>query len=161
MPDDRIPMSKVGHDKLMAQLDKMKNEDMPAIAEQIALARAFGDLSENAEYDAAREAQGMLQAKINDLQEKLGRALIVDRTNLPTDRVVFGSKVRVLDTGINEQEDFVLVGPGDEDYDNNMILTTSPIGQALIGKKVGDQVVVPVPRGSLTLKILEIGVGLV
>lgn len=145
----------------MAQLDKMKNEDMPAIAEQIALARAFGDLSENAEYDAAREAQGMLQAKINDLQEKLGRALIVDRTNLPTDRVVFGSKVRVLDTGINEQEDFVLVGPGDEDYDNNMILTTSPIGQALIGKKVGDQVVVPVPRGSLTLKILEIGVGLV
>ncbi|MDX2038930.1 MAG: transcription elongation factor GreA [Isosphaeraceae bacterium] len=160
MSVDRIPMSKEGHDKLMALLDKMKNEDMPAIAEQIAQARAFGDLSENAEYDAAREAQGMLQAKINDLQEKLARAYIVDKSNLPTDRVVFGSRVKVLDTGLDEEEIFVLVGPGDEDYENNKILTTSPIGQSLIGKMVGDEVTVPVPRGTLTLKILEIGIGL-
>src|SRR6202008_1993532 len=91
MSTDRIPMSKDGYDKLKGQLDKMKNEEMPRIAEQIAQARGFGDLSENAEFDAAVEAQGMLQARINDLQDKLARAMIVDRTTLPTDRVVFGS----------------------------------------------------------------------
>ena len=81
MTSDRIPMSKDGYEKLKAQLDQKKNEDMPRIAEQIAQARAFGDLSENAEYDAAREAQGMLQARINDLQDKLARGMIVDRTS--------------------------------------------------------------------------------
>jgi transcription elongation factor GreA len=150
-------MSKEGYEKLKAQLDTMKNVDMPHIAEQIAQARGYGDLSENAEFDAAVEAQGMLQAKINDLQDKLGRAFIVDKTTMPTDRVVFGSRVRVLDLELNEEEDFVLVGPGDEDYDNNKILLTSPIGQSLVGKKVGDEVEVPIPRGKLKLKIVEIG----
>lgn len=157
MSSDRIPMSKEGYEKLKAQLDTMKNVDMPHIAEQIAQARGYGDLSENAEFDAAVEAQGMLQAKINDLQDKLGRAFIVDKTTMPTDRVVFGSRVRVLDLELNEEEDFVLVGPGDEDYDNNKILLTSPIGQSLVGKKVGDEVEVPIPRGKLKLKIVEIG----
>ena len=157
MSTDRIPMSKDGYDKLKAQLDQWKNEEMPRIAEQIAQARSFGDLSENAEYDAAREAQGMLQAKINDLQDKLGRAMIVDKSTLPTDRVVFGSKVRVLDLSLNDEEEFILVGPGDEDYDQNKILLTSPIGQALVGKKLGDEVAVPIPRGTLRLRVLEIG----
>lgn len=157
MSTDRIPMSKEGYEKLKAQLDKMKNEDMSRIAEQIATARDFGDLSENAEFDAAVEAQGMLQARINDLQDKLHRAYIVDRTTLPTDRVVFGSKVRVLDVDMEEEEDFVLVGPGEEDYDNNRILLTSPIGQGLVGKKIGDEVEVPIPRGTLKLKIVGIG----
>jgi transcription elongation factor GreA len=149
-------MSKEGYEKLKAQFDKMDNEDMPRIAEAIALARAEGDLSENAEYDAQREAQGMLQARINELQDKLARAFIVDRNTLPTDRVVFGSKVRVLDMNFNEEEDWVLVGPGDENYDENKILTSSPIGSALVGKKVGEEVSVPIPRGTLKLKILKI-----
>ncbi len=157
MSIDRIPMSKEGYEKLKAQLDQMKNEDMSRIAESIAVARDFGDLSENAEFDAAVEAQGMLQARINDLQDKLSRAYLVDRTNLPTDRVVFGSKVRVLDIDMAEEEDFVLVGPGEEDYDNNKILLTSPIGQGLVGKKLGDEVEVPIPKGTLRLKIIEIG----
>lgn len=156
MSSDRIPMSKDGYEKLKAQLDQMKNEDMPRIAEQIAQARAFGDLSENAEYDAAREAQGMLQARINDLQDKLARGMIVDRTTLPTDRVVFGSKVKVLDLDLDEEEDFLLVGPGEEDYDQNKILLTSPIGQGLVGKKVGEVAEIPVPRGTLKLRIVEI-----
>jgi transcription elongation factor GreA len=156
MTSDRIPMSKDGYEKLKTQLDKMKNEDMPRIAEAIAEARSFGDLSENAEYDAAREAQGMLQARINDLQDKLARAIIVDKSTMPTDRVVFGSKVRVFDLDLKEEEDFVLVGPGDEDYGQNKILLTSPIGQGLVGKKVGDVAEVPVPRGTLKLKIVEI-----
>ena len=158
MTTDRIPMSKDGYDKLKAQLDKMKNEDMPRIAEHIAQARGYGDLSENAEYDAAMESQGMLQARINDLQDKLGRAMIVDRTSLPTDRVVFGSRVRVLDLELNDEEDFILVGPGEEDYDQNKILLTSPIGQGLVGKKVGEIAEVAVPRGMLRLRIVEISV---
>ena len=158
MSTDRIPMSKDGYEKLKAQLDQMKNEEMPRIAEQIAQARSFGDLSENAEYDAAREAQGMLQARINDLQDKLGRAMIVDKSTLPTDRVVFGSRVRVLDLDLNDEEDFILVGPGDEDYDQNKILLTSPIGQALVGKKLGEEVEVPIPRGTLRLRIVDISI---
>jgi len=158
MSSDRIPMSKEGYDKLKAQLDKMKNEDMPRIAEQIAEARAFGDLSENAEYDAAMEAQGMLQARINDLGDKLARAMIVDKSTLPTDRVVFGSRVRVLDLDLRDEEDFILVGPGDEDYDQNKILLTSPIGQGLVGKKIGEEVEVPVPRGTLKLRIVNISI---
>ena len=158
MSSDRIPMSKDGYDKLKAQLDKMKNEDMPRIAEQIAQARGYGDLSENAEFDAAVEAQGMLQARINELQDKLGRAMIVDKSTLPTDRVVFGSRVRVLDLELNDEEDFILVGPGEEDYDQNKILLTSPIGQALVGKHIGDVVEVPIPKGTLKLRVLEISV---
>ncbi len=160
MSTDRIPMSKEGYEKRKAQLDKMKNEDMPRIAEQIAQARGYGDLSENAEFDAAVEAQGMLQAKINELQNELARAMIVDKTTLPTDRVVFGAKVRVLDLDLGEEEDFILVGPGDEDYDQNKILLTSPIGQALVGKKIDEVVDVPIPRGKLRLKILGISSGL-
>jgi transcription elongation factor GreA len=156
MSNDRIPMSKEGYEKLKAQLDRMKNEEMPRIAEQIAQARGYGDLSENAEFEAAVEAQGMLQARINDLQDKLGRAFIVDRSTMPTDRVVFGSKVRVLDLDLEEEEDFTLVGPGEEDYDQNRILLTSPIGQSLVGKKIGDEVDVPVPKGTLRFKILDI-----
>ena len=155
---ERIPMSKEGYDRLKAQLDKMKHEDMPRIAEQIALARGFGDLSENAEFDAAVEAQGMLQARINDLQDKLGRGMIVDKSTLPTDRVVFGSRVRVLDLDMDDEEDFILVGPGDENYDENKILLTSPIGQGLVGKKIGEQVEVPIPSGTLRLRIVDIGI---
>jgi transcription elongation factor GreA len=156
MSVDRIPMSKPGYEKLKAQLDAMKNDEMPKIAEAIAAARDFGDLSENAEFDAACEAQGMLQAKIDDLQEKLARALIVDKSTLPTDRVVFGSKVKVLDIDLDDEEDFILVGPGEEDYDQNKILLTSPIGQALVGKHVGDEVEVPIPKGTLKLRVVGI-----
>jgi transcription elongation factor GreA len=156
MSVDRIPMSKPGYEKLKAQLDAMKKEEMPKIAEQIAAARDFGDLSENAEFDAACEAQGMLQAKIDDLQEKLARALIVDKSTMPTDRVVFGSKVKVLDLDMDDEEDFVLVGPGEEDYEQNKILLTSPIGQALVGKHVGDEVEVPIPKGTLKLRVVGI-----
>lgn len=156
MSNDRIPMSKEGYEKLKAQLDKMKHEDMPRIAEQIAQARGYGDLSENAEFDAAVEAQGMLQARINDLQFKLGQAYIVDKATLSTERVAYGLKVRVLDLDIKEEEEFILVGPGEEDYDQNKILITSPIGQGLVGKQVGDEVDVPIPRGVLKLKVIEI-----
>jgi transcription elongation factor GreA len=158
LSSDRIPMSKEGYEKKKAELDKMKHEDMPRIAEQIALARGFGDLSENAEFDAAVEAQGMLQAKINDLQNLLGAAFIVDKRTMSTEQVAFGLKVRVLDLDLNEEEDFILVGPGEDDPEQNKILITSPIGQGLVGKKVGEQAEIKIPRGVLKLKVVEIAV---
>lgn len=156
MTTDRIPMSKEGYEKLKAQLDKYKNEDMPRIAEQIAEARGEGDLSENAEFDAACEAQGMLQARINELQNKLSQAYIVDKNNVSTERAAFGLKIRVLDLDDNEEEDYILVGPGEEDPEQDRIPITGPIGQALVGKQIGEQVEVPIPRGVRKLKVMGI-----
>ncbi len=159
MSNERIPMSREGYDKKKAQLDHMKNVQMIEITKRVATAREMGDLSENAEYHAAREDQGMLQARIRQLEDELARAFIVDRSTLPDDAVVFGARVKVKDLDFDEEEEYTLVGPGEEDYDNNKILTTSPIGQGLIGKKIGDTAEIPVPRGVLRYKILAIAVG--
>jgi transcription elongation factor GreA len=156
MSTDRIPMSREGYDKKKADLDYMENIKMLEVTRRIATAREMGDLSENAEYHAAREDQGILQAQINDLKDQLSRAYIVDRNNLPKDVVVFGARVKVKDLDLDEEESFELVGPGDEDYDNNKILTTSPIGQGLIGKKIGEVAEIKVPKGVLRFEIIDI-----
>jgi len=156
MSTDRIPMSKEGYDKKKAELDQLKHVELAQVTDQVAEARAFGDLSENAEYHAAREKQGQIQAKISQLEDQLARAYIVDKSTLPTDSVVFGSKVKVLDLDLDEEEEFTLVGPGDEDYENNRILTSSPIGEGLIGKKVGEVAEIQVPAGIVKFRVLEI-----
>src|SRR3954453_3733117 len=156
MPDDRIPMTREGYDKLRADLDRMQNAEMIEVTKRVATARAMGDLSENAEYHAAREDQGMLQAKINELKDRLSRAYIVDKSTLPSDTGAFGARVRVKDLDYDEEETFELVGPGDEDYDKNRILTTSPIGQGLLGKKIGETASIPVPKGTLRYEVLDI-----
>jgi transcription elongation factor GreA len=156
MPEDRIPMTREGYDKLRADLDRMQGSEMIEVTKRVANARAMGDLSENAEYHAAREDQGILQAKINELKDRLSRANIVEKSNLPSDTVIFGARVRVKDLDYDEEEIFELVGPGDEDYDNNKILTSSPIGQGLLGKRVGEQAEIPVPKGTIRYKVLEI-----
>jgi transcription elongation factor GreA len=156
MTNDRVPMTREGFEKLKADLDRMESVEMIEITKRIATARAMGDLSENAEYHAAREDQGMLQARIDALKDKLGRAYMVDRSNLPSDTVVFGTRVRLKDLDSGEEEVYELVGPGEEDYDNNKILTTSPRGQGLLGKKCGDIAVIKVPRGNLRYEIVEI-----
>jgi transcription elongation factor GreA len=149
-------MTREGYEKLKADLDLMQNVQMIEVAKRIADARAMGDLSENAEYHAAREDQGHLQARIDVLKDKLARAYIVDRSSLPDDTVVFGARVRIKDMESGEEEVYELVGPGDEDYENNKILTTSPRGQGLLGKKLGDVAEFKVPRGLLRYEILEI-----
>jgi transcription elongation factor GreA len=149
-------MTREGYEKLKADLDRMQNLEMIEVAKRIAAARDLGDLTENAEYHAAREEQGMLQARIDALKDKLARAFIVDQSSLPKDAVVFGARVRIKDLDSGEEEVYELVGPGDEDYDNNKILTTSPRGQALLGKKVGDIAEIKVPRGYLRYQIEEI-----
>jgi transcription elongation factor GreA len=153
---ERIPMSREGYDRLKADLDRMQNAEMIEIAKRIAAARELGDLSENAEYHAAREDQGMLQARINALKDKLSRAYFMDKNNQAGDSVVFGARVQVKDLDLGETETFELVGPGDEDYNNNKILTSSPIAQGLIGKKRGDVAEIQVPMGKLRFEIVEI-----
>ncbi len=158
MSDDRIPTTRAGYDKRRAELDHLQGVEMIAITTRVATARDMGDLSENAEYHAAREDQGLLQAKINQLKDQLSRSYILDTENLPKGIVVFGSKVRVMDLDAKEEETYELIGPGQEDPDTNRILTTSPIGQGLIGSKVGDSVEIAVPRGTIRFKVLEITV---
>lgn len=156
MSTDRVPMTREGYEKLKADLDRMQNSEMIELAKRIAAARELGDLSENAEYHAAREDQGMLQARIDALKDKLARAYIVDQSTLPKDTVVFGAKVRIKNLDSGELEDYELVGPGDENYELNKILTTSPRGQGLLGKKVGETVEIKVPRGILKYQIVDI-----
>jgi transcription elongation factor GreA len=156
MLNERVPMTREGYEKLKAELDRMANVEMIEIAKRIAAARELGDLSENAEYHAAREDQGMLQARIDLLKDKLARATIVDRNSLPSDTVVFGTRVRIKNLDSGAEETYELVGPGEEDYDKNKILTTSPRGQGLLGKKLGEIAEIRVPRGSLRYEIMEI-----
>ena len=153
---DLIPMTRTGYEKLKADLDHMETVEMPKLAQRVADARSEGDLSENAEYHGARESQGMLQAKINLLRDKLARSSSVDPSRLPKDEVVFGCTVVVKDLDFNDEETFVLVGAGEEDYDAGKILVTSPLAQGLLGKKVGDKVEIPVPAGTMKFEILEI-----
>jgi transcription elongation factor GreA len=155
---DRIPMTREGYEKLKADLDRMQNAEMIEVARRIAAARELGDLSENAEYHAAREDQGMLQARVDALKDKLSRAYFVDRNNMSNDVVVFGTRVKVKDLDHGDEEFFELVGPGDEDYDNNKILTTSPVGMGLLGKKRGDVAEIQVPMGKLRFEVLDISI---
>jgi transcription elongation factor GreA len=153
---DVIPMSRAGYEKLMAELKHMETVEMPQVAERVAEARSAGDLKENAEYHGARESQGMLQAKINLLRDKLSRASIVDPSALPKDEIVFGATVVVKDLDFGDTEVFTLVGAGDEDYDAGKILITSPLAQGLVGRKVGERVEIPVPAGTMKFEVMEI-----
>jgi transcription elongation factor GreA len=153
---ERIPMTRAGYDKIKAELYDLENEQMPAIEKRIAVARSEGDLSENAEYHGARESQGLLQAKINLLKDKLSRANIVDVSTLPKDQVVFGVTVKVKDLDFGDTEEFTLVGAGEEDYDVGKILVTSPLAQGLLGKKVGDKVEIQVPAGTNRFEVLSL-----
>src|SRR5690349_8283215 len=111
--DDRIPMTREGYEKLKTDLDRMQNFEMIEVAKRIATARDLGDLSENAEYHAAREDQGMLQARIDSLKDKMSRAYFIDKNSLPSDTVVFGSKVKVKDLKFDDEEIYTIVGPGE------------------------------------------------
>jgi transcription elongation factor GreA len=154
--DDYVPMTRDGFNKLKAEAERLENVEMPLIAEKISAARSEGDLKENAEYHAQREAQGLLQAKINLLKTKLARAQIIDPATLPRDQVCFGATVTVKDVDLGDEEEYTLVGAGDENYDQGRILVTSPLGQGLLGKKIGQTAEIPAPKGSYELEVLAI-----
>ncbi|MDR1478301.1 MAG: transcription elongation factor GreA [Planctomycetaceae bacterium] len=153
---DTIPMTREGYNKIKAEVERLETDEMPVILERLATARAEGDLKENAEYHGARESQGLLQARINELKGKLGRASIIDTSALPQDEVRFGATVKVLRAGTKKIETYTLVGAGEEDYDAGKILVTSPLAQGFLGKKKGDAVTVQVPNRVLEFTVLEI-----
>ena len=153
---DRIPMTRAGYDKLKAEVEQLETIEMPKLAQRVAAARSEGDLSENAEYHGARESQGMLQAKINVLRDKLARAVIVERPKEATNEVVFGATVVVKDLQFGDEEIFVLVGAGEEDYDSGKINVASPLAQGLLGRKVGEKVSIDVPAGTMKFHIIDV-----
>jgi len=156
MSEDRIPMTREEYDGLKAKIDHMQSVLMIEVTKRVAAARDMGDLSENAEYHAAREDQGILQAKINHLKNELSRADIIDLNHVVKDVVAFGAQVHVKDLDMDEVEIFYLVGPGKEDFSQNRILTSSPIGKGLVGKKKGEVAEIQVPMGTLRYQIVEI-----
>ncbi len=153
---ESIPMTREKYNQLRAEIEQLESVEMPLIAEKIAEARAEGDLKENAEYHAQRENQGYLQAKINQKKQQVANAYIIDPSKLPKDQVGLLSTVTVKDLDYDDEEEFTMVGAGDEDYDTGRILSTSPIGSALMGKKVGDKVEIDVPKGKLKFEVLAI-----
>jgi len=157
---DKQPISREGFDKLKEELRRYEQDDMPRISQAVADARAEGDLRENAEYHGQREAQGLLQAKINQLKTKLANTYIVDRADMPKGVVAFGSLVTVKDLAYGDEEQYEIVGPGEEDYESDIlkILATSPIALGMMGKKVGDTFEFEAPRGLQKYKILAIDV---
>ncbi len=152
---ERIPMTCQGYEKLRRELEELKDQLSHTVSE-LGRAREFGDVSDNAEFDAAKEELDHLQSRIREKEDLLARAFIVDETQLPRDRVVLGARVRVVDLDLDEEEEYHFVSQGQEDYMQNKILITSPIGQGLVGKKVGEVVEIPVPQGTLRLKIIDI-----
>lgn len=155
---ERNPISQEGYDKLREQIKQMEEVEMPRIAEKIADARAEGDLSENAEYHGQREAQALMQARINQLKTQLMSSYIVDRSTMPKGVVAFGSRVTVKDVDDDSIEIYEFVGPGEDDYSGAVmkILTSSPLAQGLMGKKVGEKVGIQLPRMVQTLEIVAI-----
>lgn len=149
-------MSEEGYEKLKAELHKLKYTDRPAVVEEIKKAREHGDLSENAEYDAAKEAQTHLERQIGELEFKIAYAKIVKRDEVAKDKAYLFAKVTVVDLDDDEEEVYTLVSPEETDPDTNHISIKSPIGQGLLGKKVGDEVSIKVPAGTLKYKITKI-----
>jgi transcription elongation factor GreA len=156
---EHVPMTRDAYNRKKAEIERLEHDEVPKIAERIGAARSEGDLSENAEYHAQREAMALLKAKIAKMKTDLSRAVIVDPDKLPRDEVAFGATVTVRDLDCGDEEEFTLVGAGDEDYDAGKYLITSPVGQGLLGKRVGDKVEIPVPRGTLNFEILGIRFG--
>ncbi len=142
---EKMPMLQMGYDKLNTQLRELKAE-RPLIVDAIEEARAHGDLSENAEYHAAKERQGQVEATIGDLEDKLSRAQIIDPTSLSGDKVVFGATVTLLDED-DKPVRYQIVGQAEADAKLGMISYNSPLGRALIGRQVGEEVEVSVPSG--------------
>ena len=149
-------MTKEGYDKLKNELRELKTVGRAEAAKAIAEAREKGDLSENAEYDAAKDAQGMLEAKINELDKIMANARILDESQLDTSKVTILSTVRLMNKKVNKEISYTLVSKAESDLKQKKISVDSPIGQGLLGKKVGDSVSISTPGGQIEFEVLEI-----
>ena len=153
---ETVPITQEGFRKLKAQLRQLELVEWPDILKDIEEARALGDLSENAEYQYAKEKQGLLDAKIRQLKDRLSRADVIDPSNMSGDRVLFGAKAIAKNLETDKQVTYILVGPDEADVTCGKISIQSPIGRAFVGKKVGDMVEVITPGGKRTFKILKV-----
>ena len=151
-----IYMTAEGYQKLNEELNEMESVQRPSISKQIAEARDKGDLSENAEYDAAREAQGMLEMKIALLKDKIANARLIDETKIKTDEVQILTKVKIRNLKTQQVMSYTLVSESEANFKEGKLSVTTPIGQGLLGKKVGQSAIVQVPSGEMEFEILEI-----
>ncbi len=153
---ERIPMTKQGYETLKKELEHLKAVERPRIIKAIEEARAHGDLSENAEYEAAKERQAFVEGRLSDLGYKLGSADIISLENLPKDRAVFASTVVLENIDTGEDVEYQLVGPEESDIEKGKISVTSPLGKAIIGKKPGEEIVLNAPAGKRVYELVEI-----
>ena len=152
---DKVPMLAEGHRKLTDQVRQLKMVERPSVVEAIELARAHGDLSENAEYHAAKERQGQIEASIADIEDQLSRAVVIDPTTLSGKKVVFGATVTLVDED-KKKVRYQLVGQVEADARDGRISFNSPLGRALIGREVGDEVEVSTPSGDRYYEIAKV-----
>ena len=154
---NKVPMTVRGHELLQAELKKLKSEDRPNVIEAIAVARAHGDLKENAEYHAAKEQQGFIEGRIKDLEGKLSHLQVIDVTAIDAKgKIVFGSTVKLLDEDTDKEIVYTLVGEDEADIKTGLISFSSPIARALIGNSEGDVVSFQAPSGEKTYEVLEV-----
>ncbi len=149
-------MTEEGLAKLKKELDQLTSVERPAISQQIAEARDKGDLSENAEYDAAKEAQGLLEMKIAKLEDVVASARIIDESKIDTSQVQILNRVKIKNTKNNQQVEYMLVSESESDIKSGKISVATPIAKGLLGKKVGDVVDIKVPSGLMSFEIMEI-----
>lgn len=153
---EKYPITPAGRDKMKAELKKLKEVDRPANTKAIEEARAHGDLSENADYDAAKEEQGMIEARVRDLEAKLALAEVIDPTELDGERVKFGATVTIEDLESEEENTYTIVGEYEADMKQSRISITAPVARALIGKSVGDTVSIKTPKGVREVEIVDV-----
>lgn len=159
MAAEQVPMTQEGYDRLNAELNNLRSNERPAVIEAIAEARAHGDLKENAEYHAAREKQGIIEARIKDLEDKLTRANVVDLKSITSDQVRFGARVTIVDEESGDEKTYQIVGDIEADLASGRISMSSPIAKALLGKKLDDLVSIRVPAGVRECVITEVEYG--
>jgi transcription elongation factor GreA len=159
MSFEKVPMTAAGYAALEAEVKQLKSVERPRIIKAIAEARAHGDLSENAEYHAAKEAQSLNEGRVADLEDKISRADIIDVSKLSGDTVKFGAVIKIVDEDTDDELSYQIVGDFEADVRSGKIAINSPIARALIGKRAGDVVEVATPRGHKSYEILEVKFG--
>lgn len=152
----QVPMTAQGKQRLEEELKKLKFTDRPQVITEIATARAHGDLSENAEYDAAKEKQSFIEGRIAELEDKLSRAQVIDPREVKTDKIVFGATIELRDENTEEVKTFQIVGTDESDVKLGKLSIDSPVARQLLGKTVGDSVTVKVPKGNMDYEVLAI-----
>ena len=152
----RIPISRLGYERLRAELERLKTVESPLVVQEIAIARGHGDLSENAEYDAAKERQGLIEARISELDGKMSLFDVIDMENIKGDKVTFGATVVLENIETDEIKKYRVLGPDEADITKGEISVLSPLSRAMIGKKEGDDILVVAPGGDIEYEIKKI-----